>query len=55
MTGHRLANALAETHIAPVTHNVQFLREALGDDRFRRGDYDTLFAKAFAKAAPPPR
>jgi acetyl-CoA carboxylase biotin carboxylase subunit/3-methylcrotonyl-CoA carboxylase alpha subunit len=45
----RLDRALAETTIAPVIHNVRFLRDVLGSEAFTSGDYDTLFAEAFAK------
>lgn len=48
----RLDAALAELHLAPVVHNGQFLRDVLGSDAFRSGDYDTLFAEAFAKQLP---
>jgi acetyl-CoA carboxylase biotin carboxylase subunit/3-methylcrotonyl-CoA carboxylase alpha subunit len=46
----RLDGALAVTKIAPCVTNLEFLRDVLHDDRFRAGDYDTLFAEALAKA-----
>lgn len=45
----KLAAALRATKIAPVIHNVQFLVEVLESIEFATGDYDTLFAEAFAK------
>ena len=51
----RLDAALAATKIGPVIHNVEFLRDVLGSEPFRAGDYDTLFAEAFAKQPPPAR
>jgi acetyl/propionyl-CoA carboxylase alpha subunit len=51
----RLDGALAETKIGPCVTNVEFLRDVLHDDRFRAGDYDTLFAEALAKAPQKPR
>jgi acetyl-CoA carboxylase biotin carboxylase subunit/3-methylcrotonyl-CoA carboxylase alpha subunit len=49
----RLDGALAATTIAPVIHNVRFLRDVLASDAFTSGDYDTLFAEAFAKLPAP--
>jgi acetyl-CoA carboxylase biotin carboxylase subunit/3-methylcrotonyl-CoA carboxylase alpha subunit len=51
----RLDAALAQTKIAPCVTNVEFLRDVLHDDRFRAGEYDTLFAEALAKAPQKPR
>jgi len=48
----RLDQALADTRIGPCIHNLQFLRDVLADERFRKGDYDTLFAEALAKSPP---
>ncbi len=51
----RLDAALAQTKIGPCITNLEFLRDVLYDDRFRAGDYDTLFAEALAKAPQKPR
>ncbi len=45
----RLDAALAALTIGPVITNRDFLRDVLGSDKFRAGDYDTLFAEALAK------
>ena len=49
----RLDAALAATELAPVVHNIAFLREVLQSEPFVTGDYDTLFAEAFAKKPAP--
>jgi acetyl/propionyl-CoA carboxylase alpha subunit len=49
----RLDRALAELHVAPVITNREFLREVLASTPFASGNYDTLFAEAFAKAPKP--
>jgi acetyl/propionyl-CoA carboxylase alpha subunit len=51
----RLDAALGATYIGPVIHNIAFLRDVLASDAFRSGDYDTLFAEAFAKQPAPAR
>jgi acetyl/propionyl-CoA carboxylase alpha subunit len=45
----RLDRALSELTIGPVITNRDFLRDVLANDKFRAGDYDTLFAEALAK------
>ncbi|MBI2394703.1 MAG: ATP-grasp domain-containing protein [Deltaproteobacteria bacterium] len=45
----RLDRALSELKIGPVITNRDFLRDVLSSQRFRAGDYDTLFAEALAK------
>ena len=45
----RMRRALDETHVAPVTTNLAFLRALIASDEFARGEYDTSFAEAFAK------
>jgi acetyl-CoA carboxylase biotin carboxylase subunit/3-methylcrotonyl-CoA carboxylase alpha subunit len=44
-----LDRALADTIIAPLTTNREFLRRVLGDGSFRAGSYDTGFAEALAR------
>lgn len=38
-----LDRMLAETHIAPLTTNISFLRKVLNHESFRAGQYDTTF------------
>jgi acetyl-CoA carboxylase biotin carboxylase subunit/3-methylcrotonyl-CoA carboxylase alpha subunit len=45
----RLDRALSELKIGPVITNTEFLRDVLANEKFGAGDYDTLFAEAFAK------
>jgi acetyl/propionyl-CoA carboxylase alpha subunit len=45
----RLDAALAATELSPIVTNVAFLRDVLHSEAFTSGDYDTLFAEAFAK------
>ncbi|MGZ3421841.1 MAG: acetyl-CoA carboxylase biotin carboxylase subunit [Polyangiales bacterium] len=51
----RLDRALSELTIGPVITNRDFLRDVLANEKFQAGDYDTLFAEAFAKQPAPPR
>lgn len=51
----RLDKALAELKIGPVITNRDFLRDVLVSENFKSGNYDTLFAEAFAKAPAPQR
>ena len=45
----RLDRALGELKIGPVITNREFLRDVLASEPFKSGNYDTLFAEAFAK------
>jgi acetyl/propionyl-CoA carboxylase alpha subunit len=51
----RLDRALSELSIGPVITNKEFLRDVLANEKFLAGDYDTLFAEAFAKQPAPQR
>lgn len=44
-----LDRAIAETRLAPLTTNLTFLRQVLGHESFRAGQYDTTFAERLAK------
>lgn len=46
-----LDRVLAETEIAPLTTNVQFLREVLADEAFRAGQYDVTLTQQLLEAS----
>jgi len=46
-----LDRVLAETEIAPLTTNVQFLRQVLADEAFRAGQYDVTLTQQLLDAA----
>lgn len=50
-----LDRALAETIIAPLTTNLEFLREVLAHEAFRAGQYDTTFAERLLAGTEEPR
>ncbi len=50
-----LDRALAETIIAPLTTNLEFLRDVLAHEGFRAGQYDTTFAARLLAGTEEPR
>ncbi|MFO0672269.1 MAG: biotin carboxylase N-terminal domain-containing protein [Polyangiaceae bacterium] len=44
-----LDRALAETRVAPLVTNIEFLRKSLASEEFVSGRYDTAFAEVLAK------